>query len=63
MSEWLDRPRDRLEEIGGGRLLRWRRLRRDRRLHWDRRLLSGEDFQPSQTLIRQAVERQESVVQ
>ncbi|MCA9176471.1 MAG: adenylate/guanylate cyclase domain-containing protein [Planctomycetales bacterium] len=30
--------------------------------HWDRRLLSGEDFQPSQSLIRRAMETRESVV-
>ena len=31
-------------------------------LHWDRRLVSGQDFQPSERLIRQAVESGESVV-
>lgn len=31
-------------------------------LHWDRRLLTGEDFQPGESLIRRAVERGESVV-
>lgn len=30
--------------------------------HWDRRLLSGDAFRPSERLIRQALERQESVV-
>jgi adenylate cyclase len=30
--------------------------------HWDRRLLSGDEFRPSDRLIRQALERQESVV-
>lgn len=31
-------------------------------LHWDRRLLESEDFQPSQQLIRQAIESHESVL-
>ena len=31
-------------------------------LHWDRRLMSGDDFAPSQSLIRRAVETGESVV-
>jgi adenylate cyclase len=30
-------------------------------LHWDRRQLSGTDFRPSERLIRQAIERRESV--
>src|SRR5438477_525909 len=31
-------------------------------LHWDRRLLTSAEFQPSERLIRQAVESGESVV-
>jgi len=31
-------------------------------LHWDRRLVSGQDFQPSATLIRQAIKSGESTV-
>jgi adenylate cyclase len=31
-------------------------------LHWDRRLLNGEDFEPSDRLIREAIQRKESVV-
>lgn len=31
-------------------------------LHWDRRLLSGHPFQPSERLIRQAVETRQSVL-
>ena len=30
--------------------------------HWDRRIVSGEDFRPSDRLIRQALERQETVL-
>ena len=30
--------------------------------HWDRRRLTGEDFRPSERLIRQAVSRRESVL-
>ena len=31
-------------------------------LHWDRRRISSDDFQPSEKLILQAIERQESVL-
>ncbi|MCA9184537.1 MAG: adenylate/guanylate cyclase domain-containing protein [Pirellulaceae bacterium] len=31
-------------------------------LHWDRRLASGVEFRPSQRLIREAIQRRESVV-
>ena len=30
--------------------------------HWDRRIVSGDDFEPSDRLIRESIERKESVV-
>lgn len=48
VAKWRDRPEDGPAHV--------------ELLHWDRRLLSGDDFRPSQTLIRRAVERGESVV-